>query len=84
MDEFFETITLIQTKMITQFPVVLFGKDYYKDLMEMIENMAKQGTIAKEDMKLVLVTDNIEEAISHIQTYMTTNYKKRPHKILWW
>src|SRR5215469_5327885 len=83
MDEFFETITLIQTKMITQFPVVLFGKDYYKDLMEMIENMAKQGTIAKEDMKLVLVTDNIEEAISHIQTYMTTNYKKRPHKILW-
>src|SRR5215467_8663516 len=49
MDEFFETLTLVQTKMITQFPVVLFGKDYYKDLMEMIENMAKQGAIAKED-----------------------------------
>jgi uncharacterized protein (TIGR00730 family) len=83
MDEFFETITLVQTKMITQFPVVLFGKDYYKDLMEMIENMATQGAIAKEDMKLVLLTDNIEEAISHIQTYITTNYKKR-RKILGW
>ena len=84
MDEFFETITLVQTKMITQFPVVLFGKDYYKDLMEMIENMATQGAIAKEDMKLVLLTDDIEEAISHIQTYISTNYKKRPRKILGW
>ena len=82
MDEFFETITLVQTKMITQFPVVIFGKEYYKDLMEMIENMAKQGTIAKEDMKLVLLTDDIEEAISHIQTYITTNYKKRPRKFM--
>ncbi|MFI5187010.1 MAG: TIGR00730 family Rossman fold protein [Chitinophagales bacterium] len=84
MDEFFETITLVQTKMITQFPIVLFGKDYYKDLVETIEAMVKQGTIAKEDMKLVLLTDDIEEAINHIQTYITANYKVRPRKRLWW
>src|SRR5215467_13827941 len=59
MDEFFETITLVQTKTISQFPIVLFGKEYYKDLVEAIEAMAKKGAISKEDMKLVLVTDNI-------------------------
>ena len=84
MDEFFETITLVQTKMITQFPIVLFGKDYYKDLMETIEAMAKQGTIATEDLKLVLLTDDVEEAMNHIQAYITTNYKVLPRKRLWW
>ena len=84
MDEFFETITLIQTKTITQFPIVLFGKDYYKDLMETIEAMAKHGTISTEDMKLVLLTDDVDEAMQHISTYITTNYKVRPRKRLWW
>ena len=84
MDEFFETITLIQTKSITQFPIVLFGRDYYKDLMETIEAMAKHGTISTEDMKLVLLTDDIDEAIQHIRTYITANYKVRPRKRLWW
>jgi len=84
MDEFFETITLIQTKSITQFPIVLFGRDYYKDLMETIEAMAKHGTISTEDMKLVLLTDDIDEAMQHIRTYITTNYKVRPRKRLWW
>ena len=84
MDEFFETITLVQTKTITQFPIVLFGKDYYKDLMETIEAMVKQGTIARDDLQLVLLTDDVDEAMSHIQTYITTNYKLRPRKRMWW
>ena len=84
MDEFFETITLIQTKTITQFPIVLFGKVYYKDLMETIEAMAKYGTIATEDLKLVLLTDDVDEAMNHIRSYITTNYKVRPRKRLWW
>src|SRR6478672_2390156 len=84
MDEFFETVTLIQTKTITQFPIVLFGKEYYKDLMEAIEAMAKHGTIDTEDMKLVLLTDDIDEAMQHIRTYITTNYKVRPRKRWWW
>jgi len=84
MDEFFETLTLVQTKTITSFPIVIFGKEYYKNLMETIEDMANQGTIAKEDMSLVLVTDNEDEAINHIRTYITTNYKVKPRKRLWW
>ena len=84
MDEFFETITLVQTKIISQFPVILFGNDYYKDLMETIQVMAKQGTISTEDMKLVLLTDDVDEAMNHIRTYITSNYKVRPREPRWW
>jgi uncharacterized protein (TIGR00730 family) len=84
MDEFFETITLVQTKTITGFPIVLFGIEYYKELMEAIEDMVKQGTIAKEDLSLVLVTDSEDEAINHIRSYISTNYKIKPRKRLRW
>lgn len=84
MDEFFETLTLVQTKTITGFPIVLFGKEYYKNLMETIEDMAAAGTIAKEDMSLVLLTDSEDEAIEHIRSYITSNYKVKPRKRLWW
>ena len=83
MDEFFETLTLVQTKTILQFPIVLFGKDYYRPLMEYMEFMAEQQTISPEDLKLVLVTDDPDEAISHINKYITTNYKRKPKKRLW-
>ncbi len=84
MDEFFETITLIQTKTLTQFPIVLYGKEYYKELMETIADMAKRGTISPEDMNLVLLTDDIDEAMQHIYTYITTNYKIVPRRRFWW
>jgi len=84
MDELFNTITLIQTKSITQFPIVLFGTEYYSPLMETIETMSKEGTISKEDMALVLMTDNIDEAMRHIKTYITKNYQIKRRKKLWW
>ena len=84
MDEFFETLTLVQTKTITTFPLVLFGKEYYKELMETMQDMAAKGTISKEDMNLVLITDNIDEAMDHIFKYIRTNYKVRPRRRLWW
>jgi len=83
MDEFFETITLIQTKSITQFPIVLFGKEYFKELMETIQFFADKGTISKEDMHLVLLTDDEEEAMNHIHNYITKNYKLKPRKKSW-
>lgn len=75
MDEFFETLTLVQTKTITQFPIVLFGKDYFQPLMDYISLMADEGTISPEDLKLVLLTDDYDEAIDHIYHYMEKNYK---------
>ena len=84
MDEFYETLTLVQTKSISQFPIVLFGKEYYRPLIENIEWMVKQNTVAKEDMNLVLLTDSVDEAMNHIRTYISTNYKIKPRKRLWW
>jgi uncharacterized protein (TIGR00730 family) len=84
MDEFFETLTLVQTKTITTFPIVIFGKEYYKELIEAMEDMAKRGTIAKEDMDLVLLTDSVDDAMEHIRKYIQKNYKIVPRKKLWW
>ena len=84
MDEFFETLTLIQTKTITQFPIILFGKEYYKELWDVLEHMAANGSISKEDMSLVLLTDDVDEAMSHIRTYISANYKIKPRKRSLW
>jgi uncharacterized protein (TIGR00730 family) len=83
MDEFFETLTLVQTKTLIQFPIVLFGKQYYKELLEAMNDMAIKGTISKEDMNLVLLTDDHSEAMEHIRHYITTNYKVKPRKRSW-
>jgi uncharacterized protein (TIGR00730 family) len=84
MDEFYETLTLVQTKMITRFPIVLFGKSYYQPLIDYMNFMATQKTISAEDLNLVLLTDSVDEAMEHIGKYITTNYKVKPRKRLWW
>lgn len=84
MDELFETLTLIQTKTINKFPIVLYGKEYFDPLMKNIDWWLQQGTISKEDLELVLLTDDVQEAIEHIRHYITTNYKLKPRKKFWW
>ncbi len=85
MDEFFETLTLVQTKTITGFPIVVYGKEFYNELMEAMHDMAKKGTISEEDMNLVLLTDDVDEAMDHIRKYIQTNYKIRPRRPRqWW
>ncbi|MFT3902284.1 MAG: TIGR00730 family Rossman fold protein [Niabella sp.] len=84
MDEFFETITLIQTKTVTEFPIVLVGKDYYRELWEAIKDMAERGTIAKEDLNLVLLTDDVDEAMEHISRYVIENYQIKKRRRLPW
>lgn len=84
MDEFFEALTLIQTKTLTQFPIVVYGKDYYKELWEYFEFMAQHGTISREDLKLVMFTDDMDEAMHHIYTYIKANYKVKPRQTKAW
>ena len=84
MDEFFETLTLVQTKTINDFPIVLYGKEYFQPLMDYIEFMAKEGTISPDDMKLVLLTDDMDQAMTHIQTYVQSNYQVKKRRRLWW
>jgi predicted Rossmann-fold nucleotide-binding protein len=49
-----------------------------------MQDMAAKGTISKEDMNLVLMTDDVQEAMDHIIKYIKTNYKIVPRKRLWW
>jgi uncharacterized protein (TIGR00730 family) len=66
MDELFEAVTLIQTRKIKGFPIVLMGREYYEPLIGFLKQMVIAGTIDAADLNLVLVTDSVEEAISHI------------------
>ena len=83
MDEFFETLTLVQTRSINDFPIVLFGKEFYQDLWNYLEFMVKEGTVSPTDLQLVLLTDSIDEAMEHIQAYVQKNYKVKPRKRKW-
>ena len=84
MDEFYEILTLVQTKTVTQFPIVLFGTDYFKTLVDQITFMIQEQTISPEDMNLVLVTDDVDEAMNHITKYIQSNYTIRKRNPLWW
>jgi uncharacterized protein (TIGR00730 family) len=84
MDEFFETVTLIQTKILVRFPLVFFGKEYYQPLFAYMQQMAEQGTISTEDLNLVLLTDSVAEAREHIEAFIAKNYQRRPAKRKWW
>lgn len=84
MDEFFETLTLVQTKSITGFPIVVFSKEFYEPLMDVMHHMARKGTISEEDLSLVLLTDDVGAAMDHIRKYIQNNYKIKPRKKQWW
>lgn len=82
LDEFYEAITLVQTKKIEGFPIIIFNREYHKDLLEHNERLMKEGTISANDPSLYLVTDSIEEAIEYIKeksiVAFKLQYAKRP------
>jgi uncharacterized protein (TIGR00730 family) len=62
LDELFESLTLIQTGKIRNFPVILVGTDYWRDLIEWLrERLLAEGKISPADMDLVTVTDDPAE-----------------------
>jgi len=67
LDEYFEALTLIQTHKIHNFPVIIFGKEYHRELLEHVRVMRENATIGEQDDRLFLVTDDIEEAVALIR-----------------
>jgi uncharacterized protein (TIGR00730 family) len=64
LDELFEVLTLIQTRKVRYFPVVLMRHDYWKGLLEWMHHTAlEEGKIGSQDMALVRVTDDPEEVV---------------------
>jgi uncharacterized protein (TIGR00730 family) len=77
MDEMFEALTLIQTRKILEFPVVLMGVEYWQPLIEMLKRMVDATTISPEDLNLVKLTDSIDEAMAHIQKHAIEKFGLR-------
>ena len=76
MDEFFEALTLIQTHKIYPFPIILFGKEYWRPLMEfMSKSMIKHKTITAADLKFIDMTDDPQEVLDIINRHM--EHKKK-------
>lgn len=82
LDEYFEALTLMQTRKINDFPIIIFGKEYHKELIEHIEVMRKNSTIGETDDKLFLVTDDINEAVQLILEKSIKKYGLRPQNKL--
>jgi uncharacterized protein (TIGR00730 family) len=65
MDELFEALTLVQTRKVTKFPIVLFGTAYWGGLVDWLRNtVIAQGKAAEKDLLLFHVTDDVEEAVA--------------------
>jgi uncharacterized protein (TIGR00730 family) len=63
-DELFEALTLVQTRKVTSFPVVLFGSQYWQGLLDWIGSaVLESGNISAADLKMLQVTDDVDEAV---------------------
>ncbi|MBU4372113.1 MAG: TIGR00730 family Rossman fold protein [Proteobacteria bacterium] len=71
MDELFEALTLIQTRRIKAFPVILMGSEYWKGLFDWLrETMLRDNKISPDDLELLQIIDDPDEAVKHIQKYV--------------
>lgn len=71
MDELFEALTLIQTRRIKSFPVILMGSAYWQGLLHWLkETLLTDGMILPEDLDLIQVIDDPDEAVRHILKYV--------------
>jgi uncharacterized protein (TIGR00730 family) len=67
LDELFEALTLIQTGKVRDFPVILFGSDYWKGLLDWVKGtLLKEGKISADDVNLLVVTDSADETVNVI------------------
>jgi predicted Rossmann-fold nucleotide-binding protein len=86
--ELFEALTMIQTGKIQHFPVVLMGVDYWGPLLAQLQRMVTEKTIDARDLDLLLVTDDVEAALTYINERtvkpfgLVARKVRRPSKIL--
>ncbi len=80
LDELFEALTLIQTRKIDKFPVILFDSGFWKGLLDWIKSelLEKHRYISPEDLDIIYVTDDVDEVVNIINTFYE-KYKLRPN-----
>jgi uncharacterized protein (TIGR00730 family) len=84
MDEVFEALTLIQTRKIENFPVVLIGTTFWRPLLDLLDQLVKERTIDAADLKLLLVTDDLDKVQTHIERHSIQRFGlRRPRPSRW-
>ncbi len=81
MDEMFEALTLIQTKKLKSFPIVIMGSDYWLEMRQFMDQMLNGTTISPEDLDLIKWTDSVEEAVAHLQDKAVTQFGLRRARV---
>jgi len=86
LDELTEALTLIQTGKIDGFPVVLIGTKYWQPFLSLLREMITHGAIAETDLQLLKVTDDLDEAMTHIEQNAVSAFglRKVPWRPSWW
>jgi uncharacterized protein (TIGR00730 family) len=87
VDELFETITLIQTGKLENFPILLFGRDYWGPTLAQIDRMVAEGTLGHRELSFVFVADDVEEATTLLQERLVAMWRERGARTdtpRWW
>lgn len=86
LDELTEALTLIQTGKIREFPVVLIGTTYWQPFIALLREMITQGAVAPSDLDLLVVTDDLDQAIHHLETHAVRGFglKRVRRRARWW
>ncbi len=82
LDELFEALTLIQTRKIQNFPVILIGTIYWRPLVDVLTSMVREKTIDSVDLDLLLVTDDLDVAMQHLERNAVQQFglERRPRR----
>lgn len=86
LDELSEALTLVQTGKIEGFPIVLIGTKYWAPFLTLLRDMIDRGAVGASDFDLLMVTDDLDEAMSHLETKAVRAFglrrvRRRPS---WW
>lgn len=85
LDELNEALTLIQTGKVANFPVVLIGTKYWEPYLSLLREMVREGAVSPHDLDLLKVTDDLDEAMAHLEAHTVERFGlRRVTKPAWW
>jgi hypothetical protein len=85
LDELCEALTLIQTGKIQNYPVVLIGVEYWQPFVDLLKEMVDEGAVSTSDLDLLKVTDDLDEAVRHIEVHTVGSFGlRRIRRRRWW
>lgn len=86
LDELAEALTLVQTGKIRGFPIILIGAAYWQPFVSLLREMIAHGAVAESDLDLFMVTDDLDEAMRHLETHAVGAFglKRVRGRPRWW